>query len=122
MEQDVQGRRLVKAKPMFALVEEGQAKDGRGMQISAKVTNDVLPFLQEQPGFVDFLALSDETNAERLVCIRFWASQEDAEEYHRQRHETITGMLEPVLEFPPTLKIFNVSASTARRIAIRRAA
>jgi heme-degrading monooxygenase HmoA len=107
---------------MFALVEECQAKDGRGVQISAKVTNDVLPILQEQPGFVDFLALSDDTNAERLVCISFWASPEDAEEYHRQHYETITGMLKPVLESPPTLKIFTVSASTAHRIAIRRAA
>jgi quinol monooxygenase YgiN len=86
---------------MFALVEECQAKDGRGVQISAKVTNDVLPILQEQPGSVDFLALSDDTNAERLVCISFWASPEDAEEYHRQHYETITGMLKPVLESPP---------------------
>jgi quinol monooxygenase YgiN len=85
---------------VLALVEECQAKDGRGVQISAKVTNDVLPILQEQPGFVDFLALSDETNAERLVCFSLWASPEDVEEYHREHYETITGMLKPVLDSP----------------------
>src|SRR5271166_2020444 len=51
---------------MFARSEECQAKDGSGVQISTKMANDVLPILQEQPGSVDFLALSDKTNAERL--------------------------------------------------------
>jgi heme-degrading monooxygenase HmoA len=107
---------------MFARVVECQAKDGMGVQISTKVSNDVLPSLQKQPGFVDFFALSDKTNAERLVCISFWTSREDAEEYHRQHYETITNMLKPVLESPPTLKSFTVSASTAHRIAVSRAA
>ena len=51
---------------MFARSVECQAKDGSGVQISTKVANDVLPILQEQPGSVDFLALSDKTTAERL--------------------------------------------------------
>lgn len=63
--------------------------------------------LQEQPSFVDFLTLSDETNPERLACISFWASPEAAEEYHRQHCDTITGMLKPVLESPPTRKDFH---------------
>jgi heme-degrading monooxygenase HmoA len=103
---------------MFARVLECQAKDGKGVQISTKVTNDVLLCLQKQPSFVDFFALSDKTNAERLVCVSFWTSREDdAEEYHRQHYEMVTNMLKSVLEFPPTLKTFTVSASTAHRIA-----
>jgi heme-degrading monooxygenase HmoA len=107
---------------MFARVLECQAKDGRGAQISTKLTNDVLPILQKQPGFVDFLALSDKTNAQRLVCISFWTSREDTEEYHRQHYETITNMLKSVLESPPTLETFTVSSSTAHGIAVGRAA
>jgi heme-degrading monooxygenase HmoA len=102
---------------MFARVVECQAKDGGGVQISTRVTNDVLPILQEQPGFIDFFALSDKTNAERLLCVSFWTSREDAEEYHRRHYETIANMLMPVLVSPPTLKTFTVSASTAHRIA-----
>jgi quinol monooxygenase YgiN len=107
---------------MFARVVKCQAKDGRGVQISTKVTNDVLPILQKELGFVDFLPLSDNTDAERLVFISFWTSREDAEGYHRQRYETIANILKPVLESPPTLKTFMVSASTAHRIAVGRAA
>jgi len=99
---------------MFARVLECQAKDRKGAQISTKVTNDVLPCLQKQPGFVDFFALSDKTYAERLVCISFWTSREgDAEEYHRQHYEMITNMLKPVLESPPTLKTFTLQQRIA---------
>jgi quinol monooxygenase YgiN len=87
---------------------ECQAKDGWGMLITARVTKDVLPLLQVQPGFVDFLALSDKTNAEKLVCISFW-NFGDAEEFHLQHYETIANMLQALLECPPTMKTFTTS-------------
>lgn len=102
-----------KEKVMFARVLAS-----KGAQISTKVTNDVLPCLQKQPGFVDFFALSDKTNAERLVWVSFWTSREgDAEGYHRQHYEMVTSTVKPVLESPPALTTFMVSASTAHRIA-----
>jgi len=107
---------------MFARVLECQSKAGRSDQVGNKLENEVLPILQKQPGFVDFLALSDKTNPERLVCISFWTSQQDAEEYHRQHYDTIADMLKRVLESPPTLETFAVNASTAHRIAVGRAA
>jgi hypothetical protein len=45
-----------KEKGMFARVVECQAKDGRGVQISIRVTDDVLPILQEQPCLCSGLA------------------------------------------------------------------
>ena len=107
---------------MFARVVECQSKAGRSEQVGNKLVNDVLPVLEKQPGFVDFLTLSDRTNPERLICISFWTLREDAEEYHRQYYYLITDMLKPVLDSPPTLKIFAVNASTAHRIAVGRAA
>jgi quinol monooxygenase YgiN len=65
---------------MFARVVECQSKAGRSEQIGNGLENDVLPILQKQLGFVDFLMLSDTTNPARLVCISFWTSREDAEE------------------------------------------
>jgi hypothetical protein len=107
---------------MFARVVECHSKVGRSEQVGNKLENDVLPILQKQPGFVDFLTLSDRINPERLMCISFWTLREDAEEYHRQHYYLITDMLKPVLDCPPTLKIFAVNASTAHRIAVGRAA
>jgi heme-degrading monooxygenase HmoA len=107
---------------MFARVVECQSKAGRSDQVGNKLENEVLPILQKQPGFIDFLTLSDKTNPERVVCISFWTSQQDAEEYHRQHYDTLTEMLKRVLEFPPMLGTFAVNASTAHRIGVDRAA
>jgi quinol monooxygenase YgiN len=107
---------------MFARVVECQSKAGQGEQASNKLKNDVLPNLQKQPGFIDFLTLSDKTNPERLLCISFWTSREDADRYHRQHYDAIHDALRPVLEAPPILETFAVNVSTAHRIAADRAA
>jgi heme-degrading monooxygenase HmoA len=107
---------------MFARIVECQSKAGRSEQVGNKLVDDVLPILQKQPGFVDFLTLSDKINRKRLLCISFWTSREDAEEYHHHHYDTITDILRTVLESPPTLETFAVSASTAHRIAVDRAA
>ena len=107
---------------MFASVVEFQSQTGRSEQVGNKLNNHVLPFLQKQPGFVDFLTLSDQTDPERLLCISFWTWQEDPDEYNSHRYSAITDMLKPLLESPATLKTFEVNASTAHRIAVDRAA
>ena len=107
---------------MFARVVECQSKVGRSQQVSSKLQDEVLPILQKQTGFSDFLTLADKTNTERLLCISLWTSREAAWEHHRQHYDTITQLLMHVLESPPTLEIFAVNASTAHRIVIGRAA
>ncbi|MFZ0289081.1 MAG: antibiotic biosynthesis monooxygenase [Candidatus Sulfotelmatobacter sp.] len=107
---------------MFASVVVCQSKAGRSELVGNKLNNNVLPILQQQVGFVDFLTLADNTDPDRLVCISFWTSQEDAEKYNRQHYYTISDMLRPLLESPAMLETFEVSASTAHRIAVGRAA
>jgi|SRR5580700_4005354 heme-degrading monooxygenase HmoA len=107
---------------MFARVLDCQARAGRSEQNSTRWENDLLPILQKQPGFVDFLSLSDTTDDERLVRFSFWISREAAEEYHRQHYQTIANLLELVLRSPPILQGFAVTASTAHRIVVSRAA
>jgi quinol monooxygenase YgiN len=107
---------------MFVRIVECQARPGRREQVSNQVKTTVLPILQEQAGFVDFVALADRSDAERLLCVSFWTSQEDAAHYHQQHYETIANLLAPVLEGPPTLETFAVNASTSHRLAIDRAA
>jgi heme-degrading monooxygenase HmoA len=107
---------------MFAHVLDCQARVGRSEQVITKLDNDVLATLQKQPGFVDLLVLSDTMDTERLVFVSFWTSREAAGEFHQQHYETMTHMLKPVLELPPTLQGFAVERSTAYRIAVGRAA
>jgi heme-degrading monooxygenase HmoA len=95
---------------MIARVVECQSTVGRSKQVARKLNHDVLPILEKQPGFVDFLTLSDQTTAERLAGVRFWTSREDAEEYHHQRYDTITDFLKPILESPPAFETFAVNS------------
>ena len=107
---------------MFARVVEFHSKAGRSDQVGNKLNNSVLPLLQQQVGFVDFLTLADKTDPERVVCISFWTSQEDADEYDTQHYYAIADILKSLLESPATLETFEVNASTAHRIAVGRVA
>ena len=107
---------------MFTRVEVCQAKSGRGEAVGNKVKDDLLPIMQRQLGFVDLVVLADKANPERLVCLSFWASREEAETYHIQHYGGISDMLKPILKSPPTLETFTVVASTAHRIAVAMAA
>lgn len=55
------------APSMFPRVVECLSIVGRSKQVGGKLENVILPILQKQPGFVDFLTLSDTTNPERAV-------------------------------------------------------
>lgn len=76
--------KVKEATAMFARVVVCQSKAGQSGQVGTKLEEDVLPILQKQPGFVDFLTLSDKSEPERLVCVSFWTLREDAETYNRQ--------------------------------------
>jgi heme-degrading monooxygenase HmoA len=107
---------------MFTRVEVCQAKSGRAEAVGDTVKDDLLPIMRKQLGFVDLVLLADKENPERLICLSFWATREEAEVYHSHYHNGITDMLMPILKSPPTLETFSVIASTAHRIAVAVAA
>jgi quinol monooxygenase YgiN len=109
-------------KPMITRIVECQAKMGKAEELAKKVRNVVLPILQKQPGFIDLVALRDNTNDERIVCLSFWKSRENEELYQREHYDTIVQTLQSELETNPTLETLQVEISTAHRIAVARAA
>ena len=107
---------------MFTRIVECQAKKGKTEELARKVHNDVLPALQKQPGFIDLVALRDNKDVERVVCLSFWNSRESAERYQREHYDTIVQILRSELETNPTLETLQVEISTPHRIASSRAA
>ena len=107
---------------MFARMVECQAQNGRNEEMNTKLLDEIVPILQRQPGFVDFLALADRRVPERLVCISLWTSRDAAEQFHRQHYRRVLGMLEPLLDSAPILETFAVNASTAHHLSITQAA
>jgi heme-degrading monooxygenase HmoA len=107
---------------MFTRIVELHVKPEKKDEFSQRLRNEVLPILQKQPGFVDLVGLTHETEPERQVAISFWKSKEDAERYHRENFNRITDMLKPLLKRDPKVDTFNVDTSTSHRIAAGKAA
>lgn len=82
----------------------------------------MLPTLQKQSGFIDLVALRDNKDDERIVCLSFWDSKESVEIYQREHYDTMVQMLMPELHTNPTLETLHVEIWTAHRIAAIRAA
>jgi heme-degrading monooxygenase HmoA len=107
---------------MFTRIVECLVKPDKRDDFNNKLRNDVLPILQKQPGFVDLIGLSSESDAERVISVSFWKNKEDAERYHREQYNRIVETLKPTLKKDPTVETFTVETSTTHRIASGRAA
>ena len=107
---------------MFTRIVEIEAKTGKSDEAISKLRNEVVPVLQKQPGFIDLIALRDNDNPQRIVCLSFWNTKESVIHYHREHYDSIVQMLSSVLETTPTLETLRVEISTPHRIAIGRAA
>ena len=64
---------------MFTRMVECRVKPDKRDEFNNKLRNDVLPILQKQPGFVDLIGLTSESDAERVISVSFWKNKEDAE-------------------------------------------
>jgi heme-degrading monooxygenase HmoA len=104
---------------MFTRIVECYAKVGMGDDTAMKIRHEVLPILQQQPGFVDLIALRDGNDQQRLLCVSFWNTHESSLHYHREHYDSIVQSL---LQTKPSLETMQVEVSTTHRIATSRAA
>jgi len=107
---------------MFTRIVECHVKTNNRDELTTKIRTDVLPILQKQPGFVELIGLTHETNPERVVSISMWKSREDADRYHKENFKRITEMLKPLLTSDPIVDTYTVNTSTTHKIASGRAA
>jgi quinol monooxygenase YgiN len=107
---------------MFTRIVECHVKPEKKQEAATKMTNEVLPILQKQPGFVDMIGLIDEHDPQRLVALSFWKTKEDAERYHREHFSHISDLLKPLLTSTPKVQTYNVETSTTHHIAAGKAA
>ena len=107
---------------MFTRKVECEARVGKREELTNRVTSDVLPILQQQPGFVDLIALSDDAQPEHMVYLSFWKSKQDAQQYHGEKYEQIVKMIKPLLTDVPIVQNLRVEVSTSHQIAPSKAA
>ena len=65
-----------------------------------KVSEEVLPILKKQAGFVDVLGVTEELKVEKALVISLWETKEHAMKYEKEVFPKITAMLKPYLLTP----------------------
>jgi heme-degrading monooxygenase HmoA len=107
---------------MYARMIQATTKPGRLKEFVSTMTERALSLLKQQPGFVDAIALSSDTDRDQFVGVTLWKSKEDADKYINGQGKQILESIKPLLQQEPTFRTFNLEASTIHNIGIGRAA
>lgn len=107
---------------MIARVVQVTTKPGQLQEFVKAMAERNLPILKQQPGFVDAVVLTSDKEHDQLVGIAIWESKKDAERYANGQGRQVLEAMKPLLQNVPTIRTFNLAASTAYDVALRRAA
>ena len=102
---------------MFARLVEVLVKPGKHDEVMPVITNEVLPFLAKQPGFIDFIVLSSETDPNFVTTLSLWATKKESEEsWASQKFKTI---IEPIASMGELMvRTFNVEALVREAVLV----
>jgi heme-degrading monooxygenase HmoA len=101
---------------MFSRIVEINAKPGKGKELVLALGDKTLEILREQPGFVDMITFQSKDNADHVIGISFWKTQEDAIKYNAQAYPRVLELVRNVSEGPGQVRTFDVTLSTAHKI------
>jgi heme-degrading monooxygenase HmoA len=107
---------------MFTRVVEVNTKTGKAREVCGVIRDKVLPILKNQNGFVDEITLVSTSNPNRVLALSFWKTKEDAERYHQQQFQTVSGLIRNHLEGEPKVDTFDLDTSTIHKISAGKAA
>jgi heme-degrading monooxygenase HmoA len=107
---------------MHARMIQVTTKPGQIKDCTKAMFGQSLPLLKQNPGFLDALILSSDTDRDHFVGVTFWRSREDAETYVNGQARQEMDAIRPFLQDEPTFCTFNLEASTMHRVGLARAA
>ncbi len=106
---------------MYMLHIDGTLKPGKKDEFLKAWSNQVLPLLKKQNGFIDEILLFE--NGTNHGCgLSFWKSQKDAERYQREVFHQASSHVDDFLEGAPTIRSFDVASSETFHITAVQAA
>lgn len=106
---------------MIARIIQVTTKPGHLQEFVNTMAERNFPILMQQPGFVDALLFASDTKRDQLIGIAIWKSKEDAEKYATHQGRQVLEAMRPLLQEMPTIRTFDLAASTAYNIDIGRA-
>ena len=95
----------------FARNVHFQIKTGKEKEFTTLVENEVIPMLRKQSGFQNELTF---VNPDEAVGVSLWDDRKSAEAYQASTYPKILAKLNPVIVGTPTVKTYDVTATTLR--------
>jgi len=88
-----------------------QIKNGKVKEFTTLFENEVIPMLRQQSGFQNELTF---VNLDEAVGVSLWDDRKSAEAYQASTYPKILAKLNPVIVGTPTVKTYDVTATTLR--------
>ena len=95
----------------FARNVHFQIKTGKEKEFTTLFENEVIPMLRQQSGFQNELTF---VNLDEAVGVSLWDDRKSAEAYQASTYPQILAKLNPVIVGTPTVKTYDVTATTLR--------
>jgi heme-degrading monooxygenase HmoA len=106
---------------MYTRIVSFTIKPGNNDNVNKVLQNEIVPALRQQPGFVDFVGLADNSDPHQFLSITFWNSKADADRYNREQFQELLGLVKPYLS-SSEVREYNVEHSSVHRISPSKAA
>jgi quinol monooxygenase YgiN len=89
-------------------------------QFKSTLTEQFLPRIKQQPGFVDLVESCDENG--HFVCMTLWRSKADVERYDNELFGEIANALVPLMAGNPNVSTLSVENATSHGVQRGQAA
>jgi hypothetical protein len=100
---------------MFARKVAVRLKPGSLKEFVSLMEGEIVPWLRQQPGFLDLITLAAPDGSE-VATISFWDEEGNAQAYNSSGYPEALKILEKLLDGKPYVKTFNVISSTLQKI------
>jgi|SRR5580700_10362910 heme-degrading monooxygenase HmoA len=107
---------------MYARMIQLTAKPGRGQELVDIMIQRPLSVLEQQPGFVEGIALNPETEPDQFIGLSIWKSKADADRFAEGPGQQQLASYKPLLQGEPMFRSFQLAASTVQNTHARGAA
>jgi heme-degrading monooxygenase HmoA len=93
----------------FARNVHFKIKNGKEKEFTSLFENEIIPMLRKQNGFQNELTF---VNPDEAVGVSLWDNRKSAEAYQASTYPQILAKLNPVIVGTPTVKTYDVTATT----------
>ncbi|MBV8208175.1 MAG: antibiotic biosynthesis monooxygenase [Acidobacteria bacterium] len=101
---------------MFARVVSATLNPSKANEFRSTVTGQIENTLRSQPGFLELISLTSESDSNKVIAVSIWRTRQDAEKYESATASRVLAQVKP---FVSEIKVdhYTVDTGTGKKIA-----